>query len=221
MNFFFQLVLIIGLLVPSLNIYADCVLDNTTTPNGIITPMTTILGQQFLSCETGNINAIQVQTSGGDIDLYLVGDNGSAVTPGTPYQSFTGQAAGLITLNLSTPFPVVNGNLYAFAIGSSTGGFGVFFDLNPTAGFMRVPSAPDGQFHFTMSNTGTFTENNASDLVFGVNIVSPVPPPPDPGVFIPTMSQWGLIILGLLILNLSLISLLQLNFTAKNENLPH
>lgn len=196
---------------------ADCVLDNTTTPNGPINTSPTFLaGQQFLACETNNITAVQVRTiTGGNIDLYLVAGNGNAITYGTPYQTFPAQSGGLVTLTLTTPFPVIGGDLYSLAVGNPSTGLDIVFDMEPV-GPPQNPALPDGQYSFAYSNTNVLTLNTVGDLVFSVNIVAPPPvviPPVVPAVTaaaIPTLSQWNLLIFGLLILNLSILFIYRL-----------
>lgn len=190
-------ILIFSSLIPFVG-FADCTLNNTQNPNGNNLIGASLAGQQFFACQTGNITSIQIQTSGGDIDLYLVKGNGSSITIGNTYEVFPSQPAGLVTLNLTIPFATTAGEEYAFAIGNVTE---VTFDNLPV-GVPKDPSVPNGGFSFEITNANVFSEIFLSDLVFGVQIASPPPVP-----VIPSLSSWGLLILGLLILNLSLLSL--------------
>jgi len=200
MRFSIQLfVLLTFCLLPFITYASDCLINNTTTPNGATAIGTNLAGQQFIACETGTISTIQVNTSGGDLHLYLVAGDGTTITYGSPYQVFTGQAAGLITLTLNTPFQVQKGALNSFAIGNVTE---VIFDMDEV-GPPANDTDPDGRFAFQMTNAGAFSEIQASDLVFGVQInATPIPVPVSTPI--PTLAQWGLLIFGLLILNLSL-----------------
>ena len=191
-----------------------CPVDNANPNhvNGSTMPGTSLWGQQFLACQNGQIDSIEVWTSGGDIDLYLVSGDGSGINYGSPYQTFSGQPAGSTTLVLDQPYLVNECDLYAFALGSGTTAFSVFFDRSPVTGLTRVPSAPDGQFHFIYDDTASpkFTENNASDLIFKINI-SDTP-------LVPTLPQWALILYGLLILNLGVFSVSRF-FTLSSQKL--
>ncbi len=216
MKILIKFILFFGIVCLPFFSYADCEIDNTTTPNGAINTTPTFLaGQQFLACETNNIRSIEVNTiAGGNIDLYLVSGNGNAITYGSPYQTFPAQSGGLVTLTLSTPFPVIEGELYALAVGNPIIGLAIVFDMDPV-GPPQNPTAPDGQYSFAYSSTNVLTLNTVGDLVFSVNIVAPavIVPPVIPAVIaasIPTLSQWSLLIFGLLILNLSILFIYRL-----------
>lgn len=217
MKILIKFILFFGIISFPFYSFADCILDNTTTPNGAINTTPTFLaGQQFLACETNNIASVQVRTiAGGNIDLYLVNGNGNAITYSTPYQTFPAQLGGLVTLTLTTPFPVVEGNLYSLAVGDPNNGLAIVFDMEPV-GPPKNPSVPDGQYSFAYSNTDVLTLNTVGDLVFSVNIIAPPPvvvPPVIPPVVvasIPTLSQWSLLIFGLLILNLNILLIYRL-----------
>lgn len=196
------LILILLLFVlPRFNYANSCSVDNTQTPNGPTVIGNALAGQQFIACDTGQITSIQINTSGGDIHLYLAAGNGATIPLGTPYQIFPGQPSGLVNLPLSQPFLVDKGALYALAIGNVTE---VIFDNTPI-GLPANDIDPNGRFSFEIVNNAgvqTFREIPASDLVFGVQI-NPIPAP------IPTLSQWGLLIFGLVLLNLGLIKIHQ------------
>ncbi len=201
MEFLIRLMICVFFIFSPMIIQANCVIDNTTNPNGETLLGSSLAGQQFIACETGNISNIQVSTSGGDIDLYLVEEDGEDITYGMPYQTFTSQPAGLVTLALRTPFSVIEDELYALAIGNVTS---VTFDSIPM-GLPEDSSIPDGQFSFELTDSGDHIVVSASDLVFGVTIMSPPVTPITPAIpVIPSLSQWGLIILGLMMLNLGL-----------------
>lgn len=194
-------------LIFQLTVYGNCLVDNTKNPDGETPIGTSLAGQQFLACQTGSITAIQVQTSGGDIALYLVEGNGSSIIVGNPYQVFPSQPAGLVTLNLEVPFATTTEEEYAFAIGNVTN---VTFDQFPV-GVPKDPNAPNGAFSFEITSSNVFTEIFQSDLVFGVHIT----PPPAPATImpIPALSTWGLMILGLLIVNLGVLFLQNVEVT--------
>ena len=187
-----------------LALWGNCTLDNTTTPNGDLSLMTSLVGQQFIACETGFVTEIQIRTDGiGNIDLYIADGDGSAITYGSPRQTITPTAAGLITLTLNQPYPVNQGDLYAFAIGGVSQ---ITFD-NVPFGNIRDNTVPDGQFSFTISNTNVFAEEIANDLLFKIEFQAPTQ---SVTTAIPTFSQWSLLLFGLLVLNLSLTFVLKL-----------
>ena len=127
----------------------ECSIENANDPNGGFPFGTDLVGQQFLACDDGFIESIEVQTSGGNLDLYLVTGNGSAITYGVPLQSFSGTPSGLVKLELTNPFPVNDGQLYAFAIGGMST---ITLDMSPTSGTTPDPTVPDGQFLFLIDN---------------------------------------------------------------------
>lgn len=198
--------LVIAILLPFTSQADTCMTDNT---DGLTSMMSTItvpsgglIGQQFIACETGSLTAINVNidfaaASGiGNLDLYLVSGNGSTIVSGSPLKTFTGVSEGFITLNLAEgEFEVTEGTLYAFAVGGLNMDV-VTFDDSPVGG-PPDPSVANGHFVFFFSG-GVFQENPASDLFFSTS-VSFTPPVVEP---IPTMSEWGLLIFGLLVLNL-------------------
>ena len=154
-------------------------------------PMNGIIGQQFIACETGTINSVTVNTSGGDINLYLATGDGSTIIAGDIFESFPSQSAGTITLKLSKPFHVQEQVQYAFGI---MGPAMVRLDADFT-GPPANNTDPDGLFLFGIDLGGTFSEVQASDLFFALTIgFTPIP----------TMSEWGLLIFGLLVLNMAI-----------------
>lgn len=155
----------------------------------------TITAQGFTACETAQITSITVETSGGNIDLYLVKGNATTLNGTSIYQSFTNQSAGVITLYLASPFNVNMGDLITFGI---EGPAKVRLDQNP-------PMSPVGGANEILSfiNGGIVTPQLSMDLYFKANL-TPIPP-----IFIPTMNQWSLLIFSLLLLNLSLGIMLQ------------
>lgn len=193
-------ILICLLYILPANVYANCFVDNTKNIGGANNLNNSLAGQQFIACTTGNITEVQVHTSGGTIELYLVNGDGSNIIMGSPYQSYTSQPAGLVSLKLATPFPVDDQNKYALAIGNVTS---VTFDSSPV-GLPANSSLDNGQFAFEVSLGNVFNELFVSDLVFGVVITAPIPATLQ---VIPSLSSWGLLIFCLLILNLSLLFL--------------
>jgi len=200
MKILIQVILQVFIFSLPVSIYADCTIDNTKNPSGTTLLGSSLAGQQFIACETGTITSIQVKTSGGNVELYLIEGDGEDIVYGVPYQKFSNQASGLITLDLTVPFPISIDSLYAFAVG---GVDSVTFDMQPV-GFPARPDLPNGQFSFEITDQNDFDEIVPSDLVFGITSIS-LPPPPRVVSLVPTLSTWSLLIFGLLLLNLSLI----------------
>ena len=180
---------------------ATCSLNNATDLSGALMPMNGIIGQQFIACETGTINSITVNTSGGDVHLYLAAGNGSTITAGDIFESFPSQSGGVITLQLSKPFPVQEKMQYAFGIMGPTM---VRLDAMPT-GLPANTTDADGLFLFGIDGGGTFSEVEVSDLFFALTIeFTPIELASVELTSIPTMSEWGMLIFGLLVLNMAL-----------------
>lgn len=181
------------------------------------------VGQTFMNNEDGQVNSVSfvIPANGvGDWEFYIGEEPGEGMLiPGPAYQDFSITTLGIITVPLNTPFSISAGKTYRFEIIPKTilplsfyrinafhpawmgsdynGGHevldGVYFDGN------HVQITPNAGFNLGRTNL-------LNDLDFGISI-SPAPPIP-----IPTLSQWGLIILTLVILNLSL-------FLAHNKEL--
>ena len=194
----FLLIWLFVLCLP-LNMKADCTLDNTSNLNGTTPrPVGINYRQSFLACETGTINSILLNyqfnlNPVGPLDFYMVaGDGNGTINAASPYQTFAVGAGGMFTFNFSTPFPVTAGNLYSFALR----GADVTADGSPMPAI--DPNVPDGQSSFLISSgvMPMYSPMAAQDLYFLISNKGPVVEP------IPTMSQWGLLIFGLLVLNM-------------------
>jgi hypothetical protein len=180
---------------------ADCVLSNSNQPAGnqvSTSNGTATFGQSFMPCEDGFISSIMVNTAGGDLQLYLVKGTKDAVIMGTPFQSFTGIPAGNATLELTKSFAVKSGELYSFAIGNTNA---ILFDNMPNSDSNIDGSnfAPNGIQAFLIN--GTSTDLAPNDLFFEIKFSSNN----HLSAAIPSLSQWGFMIFGLLILNLSIV----------------
>lgn len=182
--------------------FAACTIDNTGDPSGATLPTGSKVltyGQVFTACADGILSTITVNTDGGDIQLFLEEGDGTMLDLSTPLQTFTGSPAGDITLNLANTFLVEDGEKYAFAIGNVDG---VLFDWSPD-------NMDDGQNAFRYSG-GTFTAQPNNDLYYAVNIADL---PVVAANKIPTLSQWGLLIMALLLMNLSIYFIRDLKLT--------
>ena len=185
---YFLLSFIIAHLAIPTNVYADCVIDNTTDSGPTKAPtidgggMTNhIYGQEFKACQNGNLNTISLKTSGGTINLFLVKGKGSTIDLTNPYESFTALANQKITLNLSVPFKVEKDEEYAFAV---TGVDSILFDWYPVN---------DGQNAFDLF--GGHSSLPMNDLFYSVSIST---------IIIPTFSEWGVFLFVLLLISVGL-----------------
>ncbi|MEM1122852.1 MAG: hypothetical protein AAGJ18_20575 [Bacteroidota bacterium] len=177
---------------------SDCTIDNINSINGPLNMASlNAVGQQFTACETGFIESIELQIDfdvstttpkTGDVDFYLVSGDGSNIGIGSPLQTFTNITDGIISLQLTHKFVVKSGQMYAFAVGGA--------DLAAiTLDMMPNSSTADTGALIGFDATNVFSTQTPSDLYFAVTI----------GVEqIPTLSDWCLLIFGLLVLNLGI-----------------
>ncbi len=204
---FFLPIFVSFVLNNSLN--AQCtiaVTSSSTTGQGVST-IGHIVGNTFQACETGSITRLTINfgvstgtTDPGTHELRI----GSTTEPptttvgGSVYQLFnTGSGVQTVTIDLTNPFPVVAGNQYAFDV---TAGSDLYFILDDS------PDIPNASFysHFGVSLFTIPTSN----LEFTVQIV-PAP--------VPTLSEWGLIILALLLMTFGTLYLVQPNWRGRFE----
>lgn len=210
MKCYLPLIVLLIILLGTPYLFATCTIDNTANPDDVLVSLNNSLaGQQFVACETNSITALQVNTSGGDIQLYLAkwkGTTSTAITIEQPNQIFLNQPAGLITLELAIPFPVIKDEIYAFALGNIAA---ITFEDLPNSIDPAIGSS------FEVNNLNTILVNpGTSALIFGVTVA----PQLVAMATIPSMGQWALFIFGLLILNLSLILLNRENVFIANSN---
>lgn len=148
-------------------------------------------GQNFLACGTGVITAVSFEigsiTTVGNTVLTI--STGSTTNGGGYTQTVNVATTGVLNIPLATPFPVIDGNQYAISLAED--GFPARFHMR----FQRSDVIPNSA---AFSNNGTIS--TAVDCAFSVTITAPVVATAP----IPTMSQWGLLIFGLLIMNLSI-----------------
>ncbi|MBB5746874.1 IPTL-CTERM sorting domain-containing protein [Brevundimonas variabilis] len=142
----------------------------------------TFVGQSFTATVTGTVTQIRVAASASSattIRLYNGTGTGQAGGPGTPLYSQAGvnlanTTPARNTVTLSTPLPIVAGNVYSFAFdqASLTGGGPVY---------------PGG-----MAFIAGTTDPGTIDLNFEVvQVAAPAP--------VPTLSEWALILFGLIL----------------------
>jgi hypothetical protein len=157
------------------------------------------VGQTFMPCQTGEISSIAITHSNADLgsagtyELYIALEPGSgSALPTTPVASVVLVAAPtpsqVLTFNLPTPFPVTKGTSYRFAVTNTSGGFNI-----------RMTTPSDYSDGNTVNSFNLFSPT--FDLDFEIQIQNATPSLATTPV--PTLSQWGLLIFGLLIMNLS------------------
>ncbi len=167
------------------------------------------IGQTFQACADGEITTISfnvnASTLAGTHNLRISSsaNPATAIIGGVAYQSFTMSGGSeTIIINLSPPFAVTNGNDYVFEIerGSSTIEF-----------VKSIPGdEPTGEVYHSLN--GTFSNQSTRDLDFEVQVSFA-----SSGGDVPTLSEWGLIILALLLMTLGTLYLVQPNWRGRFE----
>ncbi len=203
-----------SLLLLSIILHAQCSVHTIGTSNfdGEWDALGDIAGQTFQACQTGDITSISIGLGGDAVantnNILRIG----AITPpvssvmgiGT-YQTFnTPSGAGTLVITLSTPFPVIAGNNYAFEV--ENGGGNDWNFLLSTAN-----DYADGNLYQDVPAFGGFNSFSGApnaDLDFEVNIQ----PSSSSSTDVPTLSEWGLIILALLLMTLGTLYLVQPNW---------
>lgn len=144
------------------------------------------IGQSFTATLTGEVTQIQVRNVTAPVTTTVrfyngvgSGTNGSI---GTPVSSqsvnlVTTAQPGFQTIVLNTPLPIVAGQQYSFLFDGPNANFPI--GSNPYSG---------GSLVFDYN-----TLSNPVDLVFTVTEVVPPPAP------VPTLSEWAMILLGLML----------------------
>jgi len=189
--------------------YAQCTIH--TRDGGLVNSTTSNdhFGQTFLPCADGEITSISVtaneiaeQAFAGTYELYIAVEPGNSIAiPAIPVASRTFISAPgdleVITFTLVTSFPVSSGTTYRFVVDNTSGNTRIRFTNNDYA---------DGNL-ITHAN-GYATSNN---LDFEINMTSAAPT----SAGIPTLSEWGLIILALSFMTMGTLYLVQPKFGSK------
>ncbi len=159
-------------------------------------------GQSFEARQTGEVTSITFRTGGGavagtyNLRIGPIADPPTVVVAGAVYQTFTIAAgAQIFTINLNTPFPVTIGMSYAF-------GFETTSTNNPPPVASATDYADGAAYRDEGGGLSTFAQG--FDFDFAVQI-SPASAPPDPNI--PTLGQWGLIALTLLLLTFGVVAI--------------
>ena len=164
-------------------------------------------GQTFLACADGEVTSISVSVFGGSragtYELYIDEDPGAGVlltaTPAaSTVQSTNITTSATLTFDLDTPYPVSDdGTLYRFSITNTSNSY-------------RLARENDNYADGTLIDESG-NQDAAYDLDFEVSIqASPTP--------IPTLSEWSLIILALLLMTLGTLYLVQPSVESGFEN---
>ena len=168
------------------------------------------IGQSFTACETGQLNSITFHH--GDIDpgsttwngenMQLFIQSGQAVGAPEYTQLFSmDPASGTQTVALTTAFPVTSGNQYTLwlrppdnlpncAPGAPT------VSLSGFAGDVNDPFYIDSYAGGQKYWNGAFLQGEDLRMTFSIGAAT------SPSSNVPTLSQWGLMILGLSMLSL-------------------
>ena len=168
-------------------------------------------GQIFTATQTGNIVSISIKmdtknTYIGTMRLWLGLDPGhtNKLDGGLVYQTFevaAGNVTGVITINLIVPFPIINGNIYRMEFAPMMAGVSKIDSFRGTtstdpASYAGGIATTNGGYNGIFGGIGD--NSDSEDLNFSIAIATATATAP-----IPTMSQWGLLIFGLLIMNIS------------------
>ncbi|MEZ4885608.1 MAG: hypothetical protein R3E32_12820 [Chitinophagales bacterium] len=201
--------------ISPLYLQAQCVVQPTTLLGSTSFDGDDFIGQTFTSCANGEIVRVRLTGGGfscclsqaGTYELYIAEEPGEGNSIPTnavatlvfPVELTSGQQ---IEFDLSIPFPVKNdGTIYRFVVDNLDG------DTNAMgATSSSLSNYPGGNF---VSSTHSYNSNG--DLDFTVT-VQPYPPT------VPTLSQWGLIVLCLFFMICGVLALIQKESVLKKEN---
>ncbi|MEM1124886.1 MAG: IPTL-CTERM sorting domain-containing protein [Bacteroidota bacterium] len=186
------LIWVMNWLSPSL-IRAQCtnIIEQNSNSSTTTVDATREIGQTFVPCEAKFLDSLEVMISNlsmATVDLELKIAQGGTTTTGVLHtQTVRVTQAGTLTIPLSRTLTLSGGTLYTFSLVGTSGSSG---DISYALGI--GDRYQDGTA--LVNNTASLS----ADLQFKIFFSSlPVPD------LIPTMSQWGLLIFGLLILNCS------------------
>ena len=161
-----------------------------------------LVGQTFMACEDAEVTEVSVvllapipgflESEPGTYELYMTIEPGPGIAVtgtflvATEVVAATPTNGDILTFTLGTPFPVVDdGTMYRMVVTNTTGNF----ILQNNSG----NDYPDGVFVEKPS-----TYNATQDLDFRIR-TQPV------ANLVPTLSEWGLIILALLIMTMGML----------------
>lgn len=168
--------------------YAQCSITQLFANNTISANMSDEVAQSFKACNSGNIERLKIRIatlSMATVNLSLkINEGGNTSGRVIHTQTVPVSSTGDLTIIIDKAVSLSNGKPYTFSLTwASTGSI----DFSNGAGDMY----PDGVI--LINNTPSVA---GADLYFAVY--------QGKEIFIPTMSQWGLLIFGLLMLNMGL-----------------
>ncbi|MFK7907760.1 MAG: hypothetical protein AB8B69_21655 [Chitinophagales bacterium] len=154
-------------------------------------------GQTFLACDNGEVTSVSIGyivVYPGTYELYMGIDPGVGnPLPTTPAATLvvTTEYSGIVTFNFPIPFSVLNdGTIYRFAIAS------------PTPSFIKR--------HLDDYSGGSLIEPDYNpDSLYDIDFEIAIQPT---SADVPTLSEWGLLILALSFMTLGTLYLLQPKF---------
>ncbi|MEM6320457.1 MAG: IPTL-CTERM sorting domain-containing protein [Bacteroidota bacterium] len=169
-------------------------LPNAGSPNPQV-------GSSFIACNDGAVMSLAINFAASNVgnaaanlifrDVAMAGRNVAGTTQEYIQVINVSGGGGIQTFTLTTPYPVKGGETYAWLIETPTA-----FEISTSTG-NGANLYPNGG---AMNNAAFVTPSPLIDLVFQVEIAASESESNTP---IPTMSQWGLLIFALLIMNLS------------------
>ncbi len=210
------------------SLFAYCEVSNLVAESGFTATNGTGgfgLGQTFTACETGTVSQIKFSVfAPGDFTAELRIAPNPGITsswtanwnpPASSYlENITVSATAaneVITITLTTPFAVTSGTSYAFGLHNFniTSGVAQIYTNNPSSGTSNPYAGGEA---FQINNGQTNTEISVgqagnSDMFF--TVVHGTPPVVANNV--PTLSQWGLIVLALLLMTFGTLYLVNIN----------
>ena len=188
--------------------------QNSSFSNGIAESF----GQTFIACQTGVIRSISVKLNeagglgdpnaySGQVNLWLAAEPGenNTIDGDPPYQIFeilNSNLTGVVEIPLNNPFSVISGNEYRMEF-QKTGMGTMIFDFNNNMMAPNIDTYPQGR---VVGSAGVYLDRG--DLNFNIRIETPDS--------IPTMSQWGIIILLMLMIIMGVIGLNQKSISVQN-----
>ena len=188
-----DIIILVVVFLTSVNLKAGVCECNAVPNTSSRVNVTWEQGQTFFACEDGQITSLTIPIVGitsGDVQFKIATGSISEPPEYSQTVNIPNGFSGDFTVDLSTPFPVSNGILYAFS-----------FDAIGSTEFQWRTRNLDGvqcsgnRFHIPL---GTSTN---VDLLFSA-VISPASV-----ANVPTLTQWTLIMLSLLMVNLGVVAI--------------
>ena len=196
--------------------YGQCTIDATGSSSnsaqlGQTFGQPLILAQTFKACQDGNITQLTLQTGTpqGNVPLDFTLSFFSGNDPNNPGPLLHSQTVTIgpnttFQTSLSTPVPVTNNSDYHFTLEI----------INPNAlsvDFMDIPittlTYSDGRYYDKFGPNPFFPASPSDNLAFTLTIAPAGP------TTVPTLSEWGLILLGLIVVSIGTITVWRKKYT--------